>query len=189
MPLNRETTGTTLMTNRRTLWLAMLTAASLIFSYGLACAAPLAAFAAIGALTLPRRDAIVLIVAVWLTNQLAGFVLLDYPTTANSIAWGVALGVAALLGLFGAQIAVARMADHNPTAVWISTFLTAFVVYQVALFIPGVVALGDLANFAPAVVLEVFLVNAMAFAGLAGFHRVGIATGFVEASDARSLAA
>jgi hypothetical protein len=63
------------------------------------------------------------------------------------------------------------------------------VVYQVALFIPGVVALGDLANFAPAVVLEVFLVNAMAFAGLAGFHRIGIATGFVEASDARSLAA
>ena len=189
MLLNRETTGVSLMTNRRYLWLAMLTAASLIFSYGLACAAPMAAFAAIGALTLPRREAVILVVAVWLANQLAGFVLLDYPTSANSIAWGVVIGVAALAGLVAAQIVAARMANQNPIALWISAFLAAFVVYQIALFIPGVVALGGLASFAPAVVLEVFLLNAMAFAGLAGFHRIGIATGFVDASDARSLTA
>jgi hypothetical protein len=188
--MDRETTAASRMTaNRRTLWLALLTAASLVFSYGLACAAPLAAFAAIGALTLPRRDAIVLVVAVWLANQAAGFVLLDYPTTANSIAWGVAIGAAASLGLFGAQITAARMAQRNPITVWIVAFLAAFVVYQVALFIPGAVALGGLASFAPAVVLEVFLLNAMAFAGLAGFHRIGIATGLAEDSDARSLAA
>lgn len=189
MPLNRETTGTSLMTNRRTLWLAMLTAASLIFSYGLACVAPIAAFAAIGALTLPRREAIILVVAVWLANQLAGFVLLDYPTSANSIAWGVVIGVAALAGLVAAEIVASRMADQTPIAVWISAFLAAFVAAQIAMFIPGVVALGGLASFAPAVVLEVFLLNAMAFAGLAGSHRIGIATGLVEASDARSLTA
>lgn len=189
MPLNRETTGTSLMTNRRTLWLAMLTAASLIFSYGLACVAPIAAFAAIGALTLPRREAIILVVAVWLANQLAGFVLLDYPTSANSIAWGVVIGVAALAGLVAAEIVASRMADQTPIAVWISAFLAAFVAAQIAMFIPGVVALGGLASFAPAVVLEVFMLNAMAFAGLAGFHRIGIATGLVEASDARSLTA
>lgn len=187
MLLNRETTS--IMANRRTLWLTMLTAASLIFSYGLACAAPMAAFAAIGALTLPRREAVILVVAVWLANQLAGFVLLDYPTSANSIAWGVVIGVAALAGLVAAQIVAARMADSNPIALWISSFLAAFVVYQVALFIPGVVALGGLASFAPAVVLEVFLLNAMAFAGLAGFHRIGIATGFVDALDTHSLTA
>lgn len=189
MPLNNETTGASLMTNRRMLWLAMLTAASLIFSYGLACAAPIAAFAAIGALTLPRREAIILTVAVWLANQLAGFLLLDYPTTANSIAWGVVIGVAALAGLVAAEIVASRMADQNPIAVWISAFLAAFVVSQIAMLIPGVVALGGLASFAPAVVLEVFLLNAMAFAGLAGFHRIGIATGFIAATDARSLAA
>ena len=49
---------------RHLFWLALLVGASIAFSLGLACAIPFAAFAAAAALTLSRRDALVLIVAI-----------------------------------------------------------------------------------------------------------------------------
>ena len=51
---------------RRPLWMVSLVFLSAIFSLGFSCASPLAAFAAIGALTLRRSDALVVIGAVWL---------------------------------------------------------------------------------------------------------------------------
>jgi hypothetical protein len=84
---------------RRFLWLAAVAAASVAFSLGLACAVPLAAFAAAAALTLSRQDALVLIIAVWLANQLVGFAVLDYPWTTSAFAWGAALGAVAILPL------------------------------------------------------------------------------------------
>ena len=54
----------------------MLVGASVAFTLGLACAVPLAAFAAAAALTLSRWDALVLVVAVWLASTL-GMVLAD----------------------------------------------------------------------------------------------------------------
>jgi len=50
-------------------WLALLVAASAAFSFVFACATPFAAFGAAAALTLSRRDALRLTVAVWLANQ------------------------------------------------------------------------------------------------------------------------
>ncbi len=55
------------------LWLALLVAASAAFSFVFACATPFAAFAAAAALTLSRRDALRLTVAVWLANQVLGY--------------------------------------------------------------------------------------------------------------------
>ena len=75
---------------RRPLWIALLVVASVVFSLGFACAVPLAAFAAIAALTLSRRDAFALVGAVWLANQIAGFTLLHYPMDPSTFAWGAA---------------------------------------------------------------------------------------------------
>src|SRR5712692_7098304 len=75
-------------------WLAMLVAASAAFSFVFACATPFAAFGAAAALTLSRRDALRLTVAVWLANQVLGYAVLKYPWTANSFAWGAVLAVA-----------------------------------------------------------------------------------------------
>jgi hypothetical protein len=58
---------------RRPLWIALLVAASVAFTLGFACATPLAAFAAIAALSMPRKDALLLIGLVWLANQAIGF--------------------------------------------------------------------------------------------------------------------
>jgi hypothetical protein len=49
---------------RHPLWLGWLVAAGVVFSLGLACSVPLAAFAAAAALTLSRRDALLLILLV-----------------------------------------------------------------------------------------------------------------------------
>ena len=73
------------------LWLTFMLAASLTFSVGFACAAPLAALAALAALTLDRKHAILFTGVVWLANQACGYSLLHYPVTANSLAWGAAL--------------------------------------------------------------------------------------------------
>jgi hypothetical protein len=96
---------------RHPLWLALLVSASVVFSLGLACAAPFTAFGAAAALTLSRRDALVLVMSVWLANQPVGFTLLHYPWTANAFAWGVALGVVAVLATLASQWVAKRSAD------------------------------------------------------------------------------
>src|SRR6516165_11737164 len=88
---------------RHPLWLGLLVGASVIFSLGLACAVPLAAYAAAAALSLSRRDALLLILLVWAANQLVGFTLLAYPWTASTFAWGATLGIVAVHATFAGQ--------------------------------------------------------------------------------------
>ena len=54
-------------------------AASVAFSFGLACVMPFAALCAVGACTLPRRDAFAVAGMAWLANQVVGFGFLHYP--------------------------------------------------------------------------------------------------------------
>ena len=82
---------------RRLFWMGSLILLSVAFSLGFSCAVPLAPFATIGALTLRRHDAFVLIGAVWLANQMTGFALLHYPLERTAFAWGLALGAVAVL--------------------------------------------------------------------------------------------
>ena len=96
---------------RHWLWLAVLVGASIAFTLGLACAVPLAAFAAAAALTLSQRDALALLLAVWLANQLVGFTVLDYPWTASTFAWGVALGAVAILATVAGQWTVRHLTN------------------------------------------------------------------------------
>src|SRR5712691_11934544 len=95
------------------LWLALLVAASAAFSFVFACATPFAAFGAAAALTLSRRDALRLTVAVWLANQVLGYAVLQYPWTANSFAWGAVLGAAAVLTTVGARGVARRLAGRS----------------------------------------------------------------------------
>jgi hypothetical protein len=99
---------------RRPLWIALLAAASVAFTLGFACAAPLAAFAAIAALSMPRKDALLLIGLVWLANQAVGFSVLHYPWTADCFAWGIGLGIVALLATLGAAWTAERFNPLGP---------------------------------------------------------------------------
>jgi hypothetical protein len=161
---------------RRRIWLAILVAASAGFSYVFACATPFPALAALAALTLSRRDALALVGAVWLADQLVGYVVLDYPRTLNSAAWGVALLGAAALACLAARATEDRVRGGR-FAYALAALLVAFVVYEVAILAVAVLALGGTEAFAPSIVVRVLAINAGALVALYVVDRVGAALG------------
>jgi hypothetical protein len=146
---------------RHHLWLAGLVAASLVCSLGLACAVPFAGLGAVAALTLPRRDALLLIVALWLVNQIIGFTWLHYPTDPTTLIWGGVLGVVALASTAAAQTAARgrSLALTAPTG-----FAAAFIVYEGGLYLVSALWLGGTEDFTAAIVLRILAINAASFA-------------------------
>jgi hypothetical protein len=165
---------------RHPLWLALLVAASVVFSLGLACAVPLAAFAAAAALSLSRRDALLLILLVWLANQLVGFTLLDYPWTAGTFAWGMALGIAAILATSAGQWITGRLVDARRAFTVTATFLIAFAVYEAALFMVSATLLGGTEIYIAPIQGRIFAINAAAFVVLLGLNHLATSVGLVN---------
>ena len=54
------------------LWVALVSTASLVLSFSLACAVPLAAFAALAGLHMRKGAGLALVAAAWLVNQIVG---------------------------------------------------------------------------------------------------------------------
>ncbi len=173
---------------RHHLWLALLVAACVAFSAVFACAAPFAALGAAAALTLSRRDALLLTVGLWLANQLTGYIALGYPRTVNSVAWGLAIGVAALLGTMAARWTVLRLAAASHPARALAALLAAFAVYEVAIFAVAVTLLGGTQAFAPSIVGQIFATNVVALVGLYGLNRLGAAVGLRRRSGVTASA-
>ena len=171
------------------LWLALLVAASAAFSFVFACATPFAAFGAAAALTLSRRDALRLTVAVWLANQVLGYAVLQYPWTANSFAWGAVLGAAAVLTTGAARGVARRLAGRSDGVLTLATLLAAFMVYEGVLFAVAMAWLGGTESFTLPIVGRIFAVNVVALIGLYVLHRVGVAVGLVGPSSLRLSAA
>jgi hypothetical protein len=161
---------------RRRIWLALLVVASAGFSYVFACATPFPALAALAAITLSRRDALSVVGAVWLVDQLVGYVVLDYPRTLNSAAWGVALLAAAVVACLAVRATEGRVAGGRFVQA-AAALLVAFVVYEVALLAVAVAALGGTQAFAPAIVARVLAINAGALVALYALDRLGTALG------------
>ena len=156
----------------RPLWLGLLIAAIAAITTGYTCITPFAAFAVIAATTLSRRDAVVLALALWLTNQAVGFGVLNYPWTAPTLAWGVAIGAAAVVATLVADSAVRRLAALHALARMAAGFAAAFVLYELALYAAAVSVLGGADAFAPAIVGQVLFVNAVTLVGLVGLHQL-----------------
>ena len=145
---------------RTTLTIVALCAASVAFSLGFACAAPLAAFAALAAIRMNRTGAMTLVIAVWLVNQAIGFVFLSYPLDADCIGWGAGIGLASLLSLEAATLAKRGRAGLvlAPTA--------AIAAYEGALFAMTLVSGSSMDAYEPASIARVIAINAIAFAAL-----------------------
>jgi len=172
---------------RHPLWLGLLVGTSMIFSLGLACAVPLAAFAAAAALSLSRRDALLLILLVWAANQLVGFTLLAYPWTASTFAWGAALGIVAVLATLAGQWTGSRFVNGTHMVRFAATFLIAFAVYEVALFAVSATLLGGTEIYTAAIQGRIFAINAAAFVGLLILNHLAASIGLVN-RPATSLA-
>jgi hypothetical protein len=165
---------------RQPLWLGLLVGASVVFSLGLACAVPLAAFATAAGLSLSRRDALLLILMVWLANQLVGFTVLHYPWTASTFAWGVVLGAVAALATLAGQWIAGRLEDGRRAVVVMATFLIAFAVYEAALFSVSATVLGGTEIYTAAIQGRIFAINAAAFVGLLVLSHLATSVGLVN---------
>lgn len=166
---------------RHALWLTVLVAASVAFSLGLACAVPFAAFGAATALTLNRRDALLLTGALWLANQAVGFAFLGYPWDVNALSWSPVLLAVALLSTIAARATAARLSQANTIAVWAASFAAAFIAYEASLYLVSVAWLGGTDAYTPAIVLQILEINALAFVGLLVLNRLDKAMGLSKA--------
>ncbi len=152
----------------------LLTAASALASFVFACATPFAAFAVIAAAMLPLRPALLVVTGTWLVNQGIGYGVLHYPINANSIAWGLALGLASLAATAAAKTvlnASARMAMPAALAIALAA---AYAIYEVAL-LALTPFLGGTEGFTMDIVLRIDALNALEAskgvgAGIASAH-------------------
>ncbi len=165
---------------RHHVWLALLVVAISAFSFVAACATPFAAFAAVAALTLSRGDAFRITVALWLADQIVGYAIHGYPRTPETFAWGAAIGAAALLATWTARWMVIRL-QAAPLTRALSALLAAFAVYEAALLAVALSGLGATESFTLGIVTRILAVNAVAFVGLYGLHRVGAMIGLGSA--------
>ena len=165
---------------RHHVWLALLVVAISAFSFVAACATPFAAFAAMAALTLSRGDAFRITVALWLSDQIVGYAIHGYPRTPESFAWGAAIGTAALLATWTARWAVTRLQAAAPLTRAVSALLWAFAVYEAALLAVAASGLGGMESFTLGITTRILAVNAVAFVGLYGLHRVGAMIGLSD---------
>ena len=175
---------------RRWLWVVLVVAASVVSSLALACATPFAALATLAAVTMGRRDGAGLIVAAWLADQVVGYAVLGYPRTADSYAWGVALGAASLLALGAARTVAAPLRGSRAAGV-AAAFPAAFAVFEAAIW-GGTRLLGSGAGaMAPGIVLRILAINLVALIALIALYRVALLVGLVaeRGAGARPVAA
>lgn len=149
--------------SRTTMGIGALTVASVLTTAGFACAAPLAAFAAIAAMSFGRREALAAIGAVWLANQAWGFAFMHYPIDGETFAWGGALGIIAMLSCEAAGLVTRR---YSGVVAACMSVLAAFVVYEGSLIAIDFVAGQGGEDLAPVIVARIFLINICAFGGL-----------------------
>ncbi len=69
-------------------WVAVIAGASVALSLLFACVTPFVALAAVSAVVLPRRMALMAVLLAWFANQTVGYLVLGYPQTFDSYAWG-----------------------------------------------------------------------------------------------------
>ncbi|MCF4167379.1 hypothetical protein L2U69_17145 [Zavarzinia compransoris] len=164
---------------RSLIWIGFIAAASTAFSLVLACATPFAALAAVSALNLSRRDATVAVFTAWIANQAIGFGLLGYPHDALTYAWGVVIGIGALLSLGGAVAAADLLRGRAAVLRGIAGFAVAFIVWQGALHASAFVIGSGEAAFTFEIIAYVLQMNVLALAILAVLHQAAIALGVI----------
>lgn len=155
-----------------TLWIGLSMAVSAGLTAGYTCVVPFAALGVAAAMTLPRREAVLCTIVVWLANQAAGFGLMGYPWMADTIGWGVAIGVAAMAGTLAAQWLLRGLHGLYSSIQTVTAFVVGFSVYQLLLYVAAVSMLGGAATFAPGIIAQVLGVNVVALVGLWGLSQL-----------------
>jgi len=163
---------------REFIWLILLLLSSLVFTLGFSCATPLAAFAAVAAVAFSRRDALILCGGVWFVNQVVGYTVLRYPWNVNSVSWGLVLGAATMIASLASEWIYRHSKTPNLLRL-VAAFITAFAVFEVALFAVALFGLGGVEDFAAGIVVRIFAINSGAFVGLLVLHWLAVTVGLI----------
>lgn len=154
-------------------WMVLLAATAILFSFAMACGMPFAAVGALAALTLPLRDAALLAGLGWLANQAIGFGFLGYPLDAMTLAWGIVLGVSALVAVVAALLVLRGFKKINEALRVVVSFLAAWMAQQSTVFAASLVLGGTATAFAPAVIWFILWTNTLAFVFLLSIQVLG----------------
>src|SRR6185312_16204669 len=152
--------------------LVLLIAASASASLVFACAAPFAAFAVVAAAMLRPRPAILVVVAAWLTNQIIGFCVLNYPRTLDAAAWGAVICLAAVAATAVASFVFDRWAAMGRFALYPIAFVASFAAYELALA-AAIPALGGAEDFTATIVSRIALASVVWLIGLVAVSEAG----------------
>jgi hypothetical protein len=166
MHLNRSTT---------IIWATTLLALGFASNLFLTCGSNLVAFALLAVLTLGLRRGSLLALGIWLESQVLGFVVFDYPHTAMTAAWGIALSAATLLATLVGNVCATRGS--------VVAFAAAFTAYELGLVTFSLATGGGLGAFTLAIVGQLFVSNAaITIGGLVLYRLVAIVeTGIISA--------
>jgi hypothetical protein len=150
---------------------ALLTSACALASFVFACATPFAAFAVLAAAMLPLRSALLPVAGAWLINQAIGFGVLHYPVDANTIAWGFAIGAAALVATVMASLTLRALPRSGTPVALAAALLGAYVGYEIVLF-AVTPFLGGEGAFSLAIVARLGALSALWLVGLAAVAEI-----------------
>jgi hypothetical protein len=130
----------------------------------LGCMVPFAAIAAAAALYCGRKIGAGIVLVAWGLNQLLGFTVHGYAHTTSTYAWGLAIGIASIVSFVIAGV-LRRSA--------VLAFLGAFVAFEAVLIVFSI-PLGDWGAYAPRILAQLLLTNALWFAAMYGVTRYGL---------------
>ena len=145
--------------------LVLLAASCALASFALACATPFAAFAVLASAMLPLSSALSVVGTVWAINQAIGFGWLHYPMDANTILWGVAIGLAALVATVMSKIVLRILLRYATAPAFAFALLSAYGAYEVVL-LAATPFLGGSGSFTAAIIVRLGLLNVVWLIGL-----------------------
>ena len=138
--------------------LVLLTIACALASFAFACATPFAAFAVVAAAILPLQAALVVMLAAWIVNQAIGFGALHYPFDTNTVFWGFAIGLAALIATAASKLILRSLPRSSSPVALTLALIGAYASYEVVLF-AFTPALGGAGAFKLAIIARLGLLN------------------------------
>jgi hypothetical protein len=171
------------------LWIVLLTAASTVTTLVLACATPFPALAALAATQMRRRDGIALMLAAWAVSQAVGFGALHYPHDASTLAWAVALGMAAIVSVFAAGWISDRIPASGPIVRLAAAFMAASIAFKLVILLWSFGIGGVATTLSPKINAQQFLRNGTILTGLAILYKLLVTIGVPAAAPRRALPA
>jgi hypothetical protein len=163
---------------KKTIWIGLLTLATVLTTFEFACAVPMGALGAAAGLYMTRRDTLTLMALVWAANQFVGFVFLHYPADANTLLWGAIMLAMALAAGDAGHLTARFMAPNNSVSAHVAAFATACAASQIVCYIGGSLLPGY--SFSLPILRGLLAVEAVTFLLLLVAYRSALSIGLIS---------